>query len=235
MSKQPQVSRVHKKAVFWLATMAAILYCSWPLGALLNPVVGKHALASQLEAPHQPFNWLFILLDIMTGLLAVTIGAAQLKRREHRFLTLSIISYATFGALVALAAAVPLDCDPDTTSCGPLIHHPFVIIHGLASIFSVIFLFVSMILLIPIIYKFGPSKMLKVLFAITAVCWAIFGVGSIIELVLHITGNAMQDFFITLCSASLVLIVATIEHVRIEKLLHLTTPEPAKPTAQPKV
>jgi hypothetical protein len=102
-------SRYYQKLAFWLAFLAAILYCSWPLGYLLNPIVGEHQLASQLEAPHQPFNWLFIAMDVLTGVVIAIVGAKQLKHKRHLLLDLSIASYVLFGLCVLLAAALPLD------------------------------------------------------------------------------------------------------------------------------
>lgn len=48
--------------------VAGLLYSSWPLGYWLNPQA-DHGLASNLEALHQPYNWLFILIDISSGVL----------------------------------------------------------------------------------------------------------------------------------------------------------------------
>jgi len=59
--------------------VAALAYCSWPIGFLVNPALTATGLASDLEAHGQPYSWLFILLDCVTGLFAlVAVGLAWL-------------------------------------------------------------------------------------------------------------------------------------------------------------
>ena len=48
-------------------------YASWPLGYWLNPVANR-GLASNLEAAHQPYNWVFIAFDIVSGLLICVVS-----------------------------------------------------------------------------------------------------------------------------------------------------------------
>ena len=208
------IRNVYKRLAFWLACLAALAYSSWPLGYVLNPSVGRYQLASQLESPHQPFNWLFITTDVLTGLFIVIVGALQLRsKHKRRLLNLCISGYILFGLLVAITALVPINCDPTTTSCGPLLHDPKVVVHGLASILSVLCLFASTVIIAPTIYLTKRSKSTNIISFIVLSSWIIFGVGALIEIYLKITGNTLQYFFITVCSLSIIFVISSIEHI----------------------
>jgi hypothetical membrane protein len=101
------------------ALLAAVLCNSWPLGYLLDPAVERHALASELQAPHRPYNWVFILTDVVAGLIVASIGAYQLRRFQFRHGRVIAACIIVFGLFVVLAAVTPLKCDPTIMSCGP--------------------------------------------------------------------------------------------------------------------
>jgi hypothetical protein len=218
---------IYRRPAFWLSLAAAILYSSWPLGFVFNPGVAHHLLASELEAPHEPFNWVFVSMDVLTGVTVSIIGILQLKAHKRgALLNTSIYGYIAFGVLVALAAVSPLNCNPGTKSCGPLIDDPIVIIHGFASIVSVILLLVSIVVLTPLIKQYiRVSKMVRILFVAMVGCWILFGIGSLLELALNIRGNTLQYYFITVCSISIIFIVSVIEHVGVREHTVLTYKE----------
>ncbi|HEY5668200.1 MAG TPA: DUF998 domain-containing protein [Candidatus Saccharimonadales bacterium] len=209
------IQQVYNRPVVWLAALAALLYSSWPLAFFLNPDVVKHALESQLQTAGQPYNWVFIAGDALTGAVLLVAAALQYKV----FITgglvtrLGIIGYALFGGLVAIAALVPLNCDPQAKTCGPLIHDPFVLIHGFASIVSVLALLMGTLAVAIAAYKKHASAVVREVFLVLLAGWLIFGIGSIAQFWWHPGGNGMQNFFITLCSASIVAIVAAIEYM----------------------
>ena len=98
-------------ALFVIAAVAGLAYLSWPLGYLVNPFVAGHGLASDLEVPGQPFGWVFVLLDIVSGVLMVAIRAPRAGRRRSRFVPGGLLlGYAVFGLSSVLSAAVPLSC-----------------------------------------------------------------------------------------------------------------------------
>lgn len=218
------VKQLHSRPAMWLAWAAAILYCSWPLGYVLNPAVGRHDLASQLEALHQPFNWLFITMDVLTGVVIAIAGTWQIKSHGNQSLfKWCALSYVAFGLLNALAAVMPLNCNPETHSCGPLLHNPTLLVHGIASILSVVLLLVSLLGLGLAIYRQRDNSLLRWPFAITLAAWAAFGCGYFVEVLMHSSSNALQYYFITVCSLSLVLVVGAIEY------LHLLEPHQLEP------
>ena len=58
-----------------LGAVAALAYCSWPLGYLTSPSLVTHGLASDLEAHGVPYFWLYIGLDCLTGVVTVLVTA----------------------------------------------------------------------------------------------------------------------------------------------------------------
>ncbi len=100
--------------------VAAIAYCSWPLGLLLNPTLARSALASDLEAHSQPFSWLFILLDCVTGIAALVVASRTWPgSKQDRLTRVAVLGYALFGVATAVDALIPLNCGSSSLlSCG---------------------------------------------------------------------------------------------------------------------
>lgn len=196
---------VFRQPVFWLGCLAAILYSSWPLAFILDPRVGRHELASMLEAPHAPYNWVFIAADVLTGITVTIMAVTQLpKWRISRIKTATILGYWLFGLLVGVAAMTPLECDPQVRACGSLLQHPLIIVHGFASIGSCIALLASLLLLGTVILQpTYNSKQIKIIYLLLVSGWALFGIGALAELLLHMKGNSLQYYFITVCSMTL--------------------------------
>lgn len=213
--KQRDFAMFRKRSSVLLGALAALLYSSWPLGYVLNPAVGRHALASELEAPHQPYDWLFIVMDVLTGVLIAVVGLLQLRTRKHSATLFSAVAcYVAFGLMVAGAAVIPLSCDPQTSRCGPILHNPAIMVHGAFSIFSVLSLLIGVALVAKALYEARAAKPLKALFAGIALCWAGFGAGALCEVVLRIRdNNVLQYIFISICSVSVAVVVGVIEHL----------------------
>jgi hypothetical protein len=128
------MKRKQKMVFGWAALLtvcSALLYCSWPLGFLLNPAAMHAGLASELGAHGQPYNWLFISADIVSGIF-LTIGSIalvrvyNLKGLGRRAFILLVI----YGICGALDAALPMHCLPSQQVCGPIMHDPVLIMHG---------------------------------------------------------------------------------------------------------
>ncbi len=211
MEKLYRLARL--KPTIYLGFLAAFLYSSWPLGYIFNPFVWRHDLASQLAAPHQPYNWLFIVADILTGFILVVIGLLQLKRRSSLISPLSVYGYVFFGILVALAAMTPLNCDPAVDNCGPILRDPRLIIHGICSIVSVVFLLIAAIATSRTVYEVSAPKIIRWVFKGILFSWLVFGAGSLLEMKLHIHNNLLQYYFITICSLSVLCVVSAVEYI----------------------
>lgn len=207
------VTQLHRRPVLWLAWVAAILYSSWPLGFVLNPAVGQHDLASQLEAMHEPYDWVFIGMDVLSALAITAAGLWQIRTRGERFwLKWSAISFIGFGFLVAVAALAPLNCNPEAHTCGPLLHNPLLIIHGAASLLSPAILCAGLLSLCIAVYQHRRSTWSQWVLGGMLLTWIIFGIWGLYIMRLHMVNNFMQYGFITVCSLTMVLLVATIEH-----------------------
>jgi hypothetical protein len=109
-----RIARSHRGiAVLLVGLLAALAYCSWPVGYLVNPSLAAGALASELEARGQPYSWLFILLDCATGAAALIVVALSWPTRGSGNTTwrrAGLISYALFGISTAIDAVVPVGC-----------------------------------------------------------------------------------------------------------------------------
>ncbi len=204
-------AQLYQRPILLLALVAAILYSSWPLGYILNPFVGTHDLASQLEATHQPYNWLFIVMDVLAGLVVTIIAVMQINRNAHNLIRACVIGYGIFGLLVTVAALTPLNCNISSDTCGPVLRNPELIIHGGASILSVGFLFLSTLALGATAIR-ENMKLGRWIFGTVIAAWIFFGFGSLVELRFHNTGNSLQEFFISICSVTVLLVIGFIEH-----------------------
>jgi len=198
-----------KNPTLWLGVVAAVLYSSWPLGYLLNPGVAHTALASQLEATRQPYNWLFIGCDIASGLALLAAGAIQWRRAHGWLLRLSIASYAAFAALVIVAALVPFDCDTPGATCVDPLHSPLIIIHGLASILSPAGLLISIALLLRRLLRGPASLKVRLLPLAVIISWGLLGLVAY-DRYHHSGENLVQYGFISICSLSVLVAVTLI-------------------------
>jgi hypothetical protein len=127
--------KAKKQRWFWMSVsliaISALLYCSWPLGFWLNPQATRSGLASELGAFGQPYHWLFIWGDVVSGaLLLVGCGILLRTLRAKGWARLCLVLLALYGICGALDAALPLQCVPSLQVCGPVLHDPLLILHG---------------------------------------------------------------------------------------------------------
>ena len=195
-----------------LMFLAGLLYSSWPLGHWLNPLADKR-LASDLEAFHEPYNWVFIVMDIVSGFL-IGIACWQLSQlaeqiidsRSRLGLLIAIYGTATFGFLTLVDAMLPLDCLEGSRHCIPPLHNPYFVVHGIFSVGSVGGLTVSivMIWLLLILLKYGDKTWIHLIPATFLIVWVAFGLLTLF-LFLHNQSSALaQHLFIGFCSLWLI-------------------------------
>lgn len=186
-------------AIVTLTVLASILYSSWPLGYILNPVVAGKGLASELGALRQPYNWVFIATDVLTG-VAVTVAAYMIwwvmHDKRSRWLLAVLVSYVVFGVSTAADALMPMKCVPSLQRCPGISQDHMLIVHGVASILAAVSLFVSVMLVWYRHHNVGQSLLMSVMVA----AWALFGLMSVIFFFVPGPGNLSQHYFITLCS-----------------------------------
>lgn len=201
-----------KNPLIWIGVVAALLYSSWPLGYYLNPNVTHVAFASQLEASNQPYNWLFICLDVLSGVALIIGGIAQWVRTKSLAIRLSIMGYVTFGVLVIIAALVPFNCDSLNTACYDKAHSPLFIIHGFASIISVVALLASIILIFKLLIDKQTWHWINLVPVLIIASWSLIGILAIHDYH-HADENLVQYAFITICGLSLTLAIIFIERL----------------------
>ena len=180
-----------------LIVTAALLYCSWPLGFWLNPTAEKTGLASELGAYHQPYNWLFIWADIISGAMLMAACALLAKLFEtDKWRKAGLILLAVYGLCGALDAALPISCLPSVQVCGPIFHSPMLIVHGVIDIVGSIALVGTLFAEWVYARRYHPSW-LKWIYLIGG-GGLIFGFLSGLFLLIHGPGYWAQRYYITL-------------------------------------
>jgi hypothetical protein len=198
----------------WIAIAAGLIYSSWPLGFMLNPFVAHHDFASDLESAHQPYAWLFITLDVLSGVLMGVAGIRQWRKSgRHITLRLSVVAYVLFGLLVIAAALAPYNCQSGTQSCQVLLHSPAFIIHGFSSIVSVVFLLVSLVLPTKLLLQKQMYRWLILLAVFILAGWGLTGLGTLIVIAHGMRSNWLQYDFITVCSLTMIGSLILVEHL----------------------
>jgi hypothetical protein len=185
-----------------LACVGGILYSSWPLGYILNPAVSRSALASALEALHQPYNWVFIGGDVSSSLLMIVICWLLWRhysyRKQHLFLSLVLANVIIFALGTIADTLLPERCLPGMPSCPAWQHNPLLLIHGIFSILASFCLFLALLF----IWWRNRTPLLSAVM----VGYIIFGLLSLYEAVGTTQSNFSQHYYITLCSIGLALI-----------------------------
>lgn len=186
-----------------LAAFAAVLYSSWPLGNVLDPIANR-GLASNLSALGRPYNWVFALFDVAAGAVVLAVAVRLFSRTPHwrrSLVSWSIISYGLFGVLTALDAVLPLDCVDVVRGCGALSNHPLTILHGLVSLGSIGCLTMSIVGFWYVLgFNRNTPRWLRGLLLSIVVCWFGFGIATGIFLFYSRSSALSQHLFIVVCS-----------------------------------
>ena len=188
--------------------VAGFLYSSWPLGYWLNPQA-DHGLASNLEALHQPYNWLFILIDISSGVLTfiacrelLEIGMGSSSDRTSLGLWVAIWGAVIFGLFTAIDAVIPLDCVEGSPHCMTPLHNPYFVIHGVFGIGSVGGLTVSIVAiwLLLFVSEAAINSLAHLTPAMFLLVWLGFGILTLYLILHNQTSGLAQHLFIGFCS-----------------------------------
>lgn len=193
-----------------MAALSGIFYGSWPLGYVYNPAVAKAGLASGLEALHQPYNWLFIAADIISGLLILLVcWLLWLKHRtikQRRLLDIVLLNMVIFGVGTIADTLLPMHCEPSLQHCPSFRVDYFLLFHGILSILAALALFFGLALL------WWQERRSWVLSGLVF-GYVLFSFTSLIEVVGLKGGNWSQHFYLTLCSVWLAFLPYAVYHV----------------------
>ncbi|HET8992046.1 MAG TPA: DUF998 domain-containing protein, partial [Candidatus Saccharimonadales bacterium] len=110
-----------------LLTLIAVIYNSWPLGYLLDNHTARFGVPSDLEDPHHPYSWVFIIGDVVSGLLLIAMSlylARQLiaKRKKLAWTGLAFGLF-MFGFFTGFGAAAPDKCHGRFAACVQVFHN----------------------------------------------------------------------------------------------------------------
>ena len=186
--------------IFWytalVSIVAGIIYNSWPLGYVLNPVVSQKGLASELAAFHQPYNWVFILLDVLSGFMVAVCAALLWRYAKAKIHKAILVNFALFGVFTLIDALLPLRCNPSISVCPGILQQPELILHGAFSMLASICLFLSLALT-----WFERRKQTgSIIVWAFIVGWSLFGIASVYFFFIPGPGYIAQHYYITLCS-----------------------------------
>ena len=190
-----------------LMVLAGFFYSSWPLGYWLNPQANR-GLASDLGALHQPYNWVFIIMDVVCGILVGIVSGKLLiiirsgsNRKNLPGLWIAVLGAAGFGLFTAVDALLPLNCIQGSPQCEVSLNNSYFVIHGIFSIGSIAGLTVSIVAvwLLLLSRERAVISLAHLTLAIFLVVWLSFGALTL-YLVLHNRSSALaQHFFIGFC------------------------------------
>ncbi|HSX07143.1 MAG TPA: DUF998 domain-containing protein [Candidatus Saccharimonadia bacterium] len=202
-----------------LSLFAGITYSSWPLGYVLNPKVARSSLASGLEAPGQPYNWVFIGADVVSSVLVIAacvlLWQSYRKVRMRKPILVGLFCTTLFGIGTILAAVLPEHCVPNLMVCPSFTQDHFLLVHGASSIVASLALFIALLILW---YQKRTSSLLLGLL----VAYVIFGAISLMQaLVPSGRGNWSQDYYMTLCSVLLISLPACVAVIAPSKKLQV--------------
>jgi hypothetical protein len=192
-----------------LAVSAAVLYNIWPLGYLLDPDALHNCYFSSLEVNGKPYAWLFMLGDILTGIVVVAIVLIIRKLKLSN--RVSLIGLAVFGLATLFDAIIPISsrCEQSISACGISLSQ-VLSIHDIASIAAAIGMFMGLLSskrrfrrdnLNPGIYKW-----LSYIFWL----WCIAGIFLIISVVIDDFTTISQALFLIAYGLGLVAIPTSI-------------------------
>lgn len=217
--------RSYRLSTTALATIAAILYCSWPLGYSLNPAVARRGLASELGGLGQPYAWVFTWGDIISSILIIFVAAmiwrGTLNQARKPLIALVLWSIVIFAIGTMTDALLPLQCSLSTAVCPNFHQDHWLLAHGIVSITAAMFLFVSLLVL------WWRAKHSLVLTGLM-IGYVAFSVFSVIGVLLPGQGNWAQHYYLTLCSLVLaVLPWAVWRYVLEPNQIDQKSPDPA--------
>lgn len=187
-----------------LTVLAGLLYNSWPLGYWLNPIANR-GLASNLEAAHQPYNWVFMTLDIISGLLiciASWLLLRILRKAQSVLLITAAAGFGLFGLLTAIDALLPIDCVSVQGSCGPVLQDPWFLLHGIFSVGSIAGLTISIVSVwLLLAHNDQIARRVRWLLHGTMLTWFGFGIITFTLILMARSSALSQHVFIVVCSA----------------------------------
>lgn len=219
MGKQLQTS---DRLTLRLSYLAAIAYNTWPLAYACNRMVLQHGLASDLDKFNQPFSWVFISGDFLSGIILMFITFLQFRAVSYRLLRLLIVAYGLSGLVIVAAAITPIKCVQVADMCVEKLTSPAALVHSILSIASIVLLSYSVLFSL-ILRRVTGSKLRQLwLIILTAVLMLLFGTAGLIDILHGNNHNELQYIFIVITGLAMVVSVSSAAKLIDRKPPHLT-------------
>ena len=197
-----------------LMVLAGIFYSSWPLGYWLNSQATR-GLASDLQALHQPYNWVFISMDVICGILVGIVSGKLLmiiQKNSHQKnllgLWTAVLGAGGFGLFTAIDALLPLNCIQGSPQCVVSLNNSSFVIHGIFSFASIAGLTVSIIAIWLLLLMRG--KVVISLAHLTPtfflLVWLSFGALTFYLIMHNLSSTLAQHLFIGFCCLWLIVL-----------------------------
>lgn len=208
------------RLIIYLTLGSIVIYNSWPLSYLLNPAIAGSGLASDLEAVGQPFNWLFIIGDVISCLLLLAACGmlfARARKLNKKVLTI-LTTLVVFAVTTALSALIPLNCSGSAIGACGLSASQMYSLHNLLSLVGFCGLFAGMVA--AILVSKGLSNLARLSTWVLTI-WSLWGLLFLFlslystQTIDHIISVsplivACQDVFLVLSSALIFLMIYTV-------------------------
>jgi hypothetical membrane protein len=210
----------YARLVLLLCIAAAVLYNSWPLGYIVNSQTAHAGLASDLERVGQPYYWLFILGDILTGLCLIIACYILLVKLHSKIYSNSwlvvCVGVFLFGIGTAIASVAPAHCSVGLTlKCGTT-GNSLLDLDTFFSGIGAFGLFASMLSTCALCLRYRLSTALIRTIWATVMAWSASG----ILFVVFALSNGMaakalllQQIFLILCGAAFIVIGLNIDNI----------------------
>ncbi|MGD0284223.1 MAG: DUF998 domain-containing protein [Candidatus Saccharimonadales bacterium] len=193
----------------------ALLYNNWLLGYWLNSRVTIGSLASDLQIHSQPYSWIFILGDILSGLM-IAITAYLIYRLWQPYDRLKLyllIGYLCFGVFTAAAAIMPIHCGANSVQCALSSNQTFGI-HDIVGALASFGQFISLITLWRLSVNIKKPSWFKWLMLGFLLLWSLAGIVFLILTFQRLDEVAMQHVFLIFTFLGLVPIPLSVRFIK---------------------
>ena len=195
-----------------LAVTAAILYNTWPLGYILDPKALSDSYISVLEVSGKPYAWLFIIADILSGIVVITVGLLLYKLTSLS--KRSVLGYLVFGLATLIDAIIPIAarCEESVSACG-IAPSQVLSPHDLASIAAAAGI-LSCLLGVRRRQRKTQNKSGYNWLSISYYLWCITGLLLISSVVADRFTTAGQAVYLAACGIGLIVVPATLPEIK---------------------
>lgn len=204
-----------KKSIIFLGLSGALLYNNWLLGYWLNSRVASYSLASDLQVHNQPYSWIFILCDILSGLTMASAAYLiyRLWRPCDRLKLYLIAGYLGFGIFTAIAAIMPIHCGANNLQCTLVSNQTFGV-HDIVGAVASLGQFISLITLWRLSVNLKLPSWLKWLMLGLLLLWSLSGIVFLILTFQRLDEIAMQHVFLIFTFLGLIPIPFSVHFIK---------------------